>query len=111
MEKINLVLGISNTVCALLAGGSAIPLIKGKIKMNHIYGVRFAKSFESDGNWYKINKKGGGILLKWSALILLIGVGCFIQPKIEGPLLWIYAFAPLLYLVATLQCYAYTRKL
>lgn len=48
MDKINRVLGITNTACALLAGGSAIPLVKEKVKMNHMYGVRFAKTFESD---------------------------------------------------------------
>jgi hypothetical protein len=49
MDKINRVLGITNTACTLLAGGSAIPLVKEKVKMNHMYGVRFAKSIESDG--------------------------------------------------------------
>jgi len=46
----------------LLAGGLAIPLIKEKVKMNHLYGVRFAKSFESEENWYRKNKKGGPLL-------------------------------------------------
>ena len=73
--------------------------------------MRFAKSFESDENWYRINKKGGTFLLGWSIVILLLGLTCFIQPKINGPLVWVYGFAPILYIVAAAQSYAYARKL
>lgn len=111
MEKINIILGISNVACGLIVGGSAIPLIKEKVKMNHFYGVRFAKSFETEENWYKINKKGGKLLLSWSIVILMLGVSCFLLPKIERPLLWFYLSVPLFYLVAMLQAYLYARKL
>lgn len=111
MEKINLVLGISNIACALIVGGLAIPMIKEKVKMNHFYGVRFAKSFESDENWYKINKKGGILLFKWSIAILLVGLSCFVLPEISGALIWVYGLAPLAYVIACIQSYNYARKL
>ena len=27
--------------------------------MNHLYGIRIKKSFESEDSWYKINEYGG----------------------------------------------------
>lgn len=111
MEKLNFTLGISNSVVAVLAAGVSIPLIKEKVAMNKLYGVRFAKSFESDELWYKINKKGGKLLLAWSVPILLIGLLCFVIPSIEAPYQWLFAYAPILYLIPGLQAYLYARKL
>jgi hypothetical protein len=34
----------------------SIPLYLGKIKMNRIYGFRIRKAFESEENWYEINR-------------------------------------------------------
>jgi hypothetical protein len=79
--------------------------------MNSVYGVRFRKSFQSDDLWYKINKKGGKLLLLWSIPILSIGISCFFAPKIERPVTWVVAYAPLLYIVAAAQTYAYSKKL
>ncbi len=111
MHDINLVLGISNTFCGLLIGLLAIPLIKEKVKMNNWYGVRFAKSYESEENWRKINRKGGIYMLAWSIPIFLLGLSCFVQPKLKGALLWVNLSAPFLILGAVVQSYAYARKL
>ena len=111
MEKINLVIGVSNIACGVIVGGLSIPMIKEKVKMNNFYGVRFAKSFESDENWYKINKKGGILMFRWSIIVLLLGLTCFVQPRIEGVIMWVHLMAPLGYVVASIQSYNYARKL
>lgn len=111
MEKTNLTLGIINIACAFIVSVVSIPLIKEKVKMNHFYGVKFAKSYESEELWYKINKKGGQLLLLWSVVILFIGISCFIIPKIERPLLWLFGYAPVLYIIPAIQVYAYSKKL
>jgi hypothetical protein len=78
--KMNIVFGLVNIVTALLLIGISIPLVKHKIKMNHLYGVRITKSFESDDNWYRINAYGGKQLIIWSIPMILAGLICFIVP-------------------------------
>ena len=51
----------------------AVPLLIGKVKMNHTYGFRLKKAFESQENWLKINKYGAKLLLLWGVLLILIG--------------------------------------
>ena len=80
MVKANIVLGLINIASALLIMGISIPLVKHKIKMNNLYGVRIKKSFESEDNWYKINEYGGRQLILWSIPVVLIGFICFLVP-------------------------------
>lgn len=80
METLNLALGISNTACSLLVAALSLPLIRGKIKMNTVYGVRFRKAYQSEELWYKISKKGGRLLLLWSLPIFaLASTACWGQ--------------------------------
>lgn len=58
----------------------SLPLVNHKIKMNHLYGVRIKKSFESENNWYRINAYGGKQLIIWSIPMILVGFACFIIP-------------------------------
>lgn len=48
--------------------------------MNHWYGVRFKKSSASELHWYKINKYGARQLIKWSMVLLIIGIVTFFIP-------------------------------
>lgn len=108
----NFELGISNILCALLVGGLSIPLIIEKIGMNGIYGIRFNKSFESDELWYRINKKGGQILLNWSIILLGVGILCFFLLQLQAAYTFIFSLAPVLcYVAAAIQCYLYTKTL
>ena len=59
METGNLIFGLTNILVGGLLLALSIPLIKGKVKMNYLYGVRFKKSFESEENWYALNRYGG----------------------------------------------------
>jgi hypothetical protein len=111
MASINLILGLSNVFCAVPVIGLSLPLLRGKVKRNLLYGMRFAKSLESDERWYEINAYGARRMIFWSVVLLLIGVITFFVP-LEGRLLrsLFFAFAPLLYLIPTLETYRYARK-
>ena len=78
--KPNVVFGLINIASSLLIIGGSIPLVRRRIKMNHLYGVRIKKSFESEDNWYKINEYGGKQLIIWSIPMILIGLICFAVP-------------------------------
>jgi hypothetical protein len=80
MDNINLVLGISNISCGLLFMGISIPLIKRRVKMNHAYGFRISKAFESEENWYDINAYGAKQLVTWSIPVILAGIICLFVP-------------------------------
>ncbi len=74
--------------------------------MNRYYGIRIAKAFKSDENWYDINAYGGKLLLFYGLFLIFFGIaaqGLAPSPKsiwmavfIVGPLLVIF---PLLSLV------------
>ncbi len=112
MASINLILGLTNVFCAVLVIGLSMPLLRGKVKPNLFYGMRFAKSFESDELWYEINAYGARRMIFWSVVLLVIGGLAFFVP-LEGHTLrtLLFAFAPLLYLIPTLETYRYARKL
>lgn len=75
--SIRLFISFVSILVGMLAIGLAIPLIRGKIPMNDIYGVRIPKSFTSEENWYKINTFGGKIMIAFLALPLIIfGIVC-----------------------------------
>lgn len=79
----NIILGLSNIISAAIIMAISVPLIKEQVPRNRIYGIRIAKSFTSEENWYRINSYGGSQLLLWSVPILLCGIICFFIP-IEG---------------------------
>ena len=47
MENLNLIIGLSLVSIGILFVILAIPLLLGKIGMNHYYGMRISKAFES----------------------------------------------------------------
>lgn len=76
-----LVLPLLNILFGLLFIGLSFPLVNGKIKMNHIFGVRFSKSFESEKHWYHLNRFGGKRLAFWSIPIIILGLLGVIYPE------------------------------
>ena len=64
---IYILLGIVFTIVLL-------PLLFGKVKMNHIYGIPLEESYKSEENWKKINKYGAGRLMIWSLLLIVLGL-------------------------------------
>ena len=113
----SVMLGLSNIGVAVLLIAISIPLIQRRVKMNHFYGVRIPKAFESDENWYKINEYGGRQLVLWSCVLALLGVVTFFLPlgteeKPNETMIIISALMPLIVLVpAIVQILRYARKL
>jgi hypothetical protein len=80
MKDPSLIIGVLNISCGILFVLLSIPLAAKKIPMNNFYGFRISKAFESEENWYEINRYGGRQLLRWSILLAFIGVLYFIFP-------------------------------
>lgn len=108
MTALNIAIAATNVGCALLCILLARPLIRGKVAMNYLYGVRFRRSFESDEIWYEINRYGGRRMIVWSYALLGLGLVALFTPPAWTVLL---AFAPVLYLIPCVESYRYLRSL
>jgi hypothetical protein len=108
---INVILGVSNLVCALLMILLSIPLKHGLVKMNSWYGFRLAQSFESDELWYKINEYGAKRFIIWSIPIIIIGIFSFLIP-FDGHLFLIllFSFCPMIVLIPVFECIQYSKN-
>ncbi len=91
----------------------SLPLVFRKVPMNHAYGVRIQKAFESDSNWYAINAFGGKVLFLYGVGLTAYGLvspafappptSIWAAPFIAGPLLLVF---PLLGVIVS-----YARRL
>lgn len=112
MALLNIVIGTANIVISLLYIVLSIPMIRGSVKMNGIYGARFSKSFESEENWYKINKYTGKRMVIWSIPLFLIGVASFFIPMEENSVISIVlSFAPLIVVIPAIEGFIYSNRL
>jgi len=99
MDKISLLIGSSWLLTGLLSAALAIPLVRGCIGGNGLYGVRFPESFASDEAWYAINRYGGKRMLVWSLPLIATGLCCFLLPLEKNPSLTLaLGFAPLVFI-------------
>jgi hypothetical protein len=62
------------TLLGFIPIAMSIPLYLGKIKMNYFYGFRIRKVFESEENWYLINRYGSKALVRWSVVVMAVGI-------------------------------------
>jgi uncharacterized membrane protein len=86
-----------------------IPLYFEKIKMNCAYGFRIGKAFESEENWYRINKYGAKVLMGWAVAIMIVGIVClYIDPQ---SVLTVAKISFLSLIVPIAQTYYYARRL
>jgi len=112
MDFTSITLGISNISVAALFIVLSIPLVKGKVPMNKMYGVRIKKAFDSEENWYKINAYGGKQLILWSVPLMLLGIATFFIPlEGNGPMISAVACAPLIVLVPAVMSWTYAKKM
>jgi hypothetical protein len=82
VETVNAKTAITLVCLGFVLIGVSIPLLLGKIKMNYVYGFRIRKAFESEENWYEINSYGAKAMIRWSLVIMAIGIGClYIEPQ------------------------------
>jgi uncharacterized membrane protein len=82
MESVNVKTAITLVCLGIIVILVSVPLYLGKIKMNRAYGFRIRKAFESEENWYGINRYGAKVLMWWSVVIMAIGIAClYIEPQ------------------------------
>jgi hypothetical protein len=100
MEAVNVIFGVMYIFVGVILLAISIPVMKGKVGMNHVVGVRLRKSFTSEKNWYLMNAYGGRQLSIWSVVLIVLGVVTFFIP-FGGRELFIllFAFAPLIVLM------------
>ena len=102
-------LGLSHILIAFIIFLLSIPLAKGKVSRNYLYGIRTSKALESDENWYKINKYGARQLMIWSIPLALIGLAVIFIPIKNDFLYTLSICAPLLYIIPAVKCYTHWR--
>lgn len=107
----NIILGISDICAGVLILIVCIPLIKGSVKMNTYYGIRFKQSYASEKAWYAINRYGGIQFAIWSIVLMLIGTVIMVIP-IQPPSIayWLALFVPLIMLVPAITSYLFAKK-
>jgi hypothetical protein len=96
----------------MLCIGLAIPLARGRVGRNRLYGVRFPESFRSDDAWLAINRFGGRRMLVWAVPMTLTGVVCFFLPlRSNTALALALGFAPLVFvLIPVFESYRFARR-
>lgn len=110
---LNIIIGISNILCGSLFIALALPLLNDSVSMNRFYGVRFKKSFESEGNWYAINRYTAKWLIGCSLAMILLGFATFLLPlSLNDTWVILLALAPALFLIpVVLAGYLFAKRL
>ena len=111
MSNANLLLGLSNLVCATLFIVVAVPLIQRKVKMNRWYGMRIKKAFASEDNWYQINAYAAKRLILYALVLAAIGILTFFAPLQYFALRLLLAGAPLIAVVPYIEALTFARRL
>ena len=66
----------------------SVPLVLGLVSLNHVYGIRTARSFASADAWYAVNRRGGLAMIVASliagALILYVQSRWGMTPRSIG---------------------------
>ena len=90
----------------------SIPLISSKVSRNNLYGIRIGKSFESDENWYVINRYGGTVLLVVGILVSALGISYALVGDVSTMLEIILLFLPIvLIMLGCIIAYLHARNL
>jgi hypothetical protein len=81
VETVNAKTAVTLICLGVILIAVSLPLYLGKIKMNRLYGFRIRKAFESEKNWYLINRYGAKALMYWSVVLMAAGIACLsIEP-------------------------------
>jgi len=106
------VVALMLALLALVAIGTSIPLVLGKVRPNRLYGIRFQKSFSSEERWYRINRVGGWALIIWGAVTLGVAAACFLPIAAPQSMLWtLFLGWPLTIFVPIWVNWEYAKKL
>jgi hypothetical protein len=108
MDTVNAKTAVTLVCLGFILIAVSMPLYLGKIKMNNFYGFRIRKAFESEDNWYTINRFGALAMIGWSFVIMIVGIAClYIHPQ---SVLTVAKFAFLSLLVPIALTVAYARR-
>jgi len=112
MDTTSIAIGIAHMFVGLIIILICVPLLKGKIGMNESYGIRFKKSYESEENWYKINRYGARQLIIWSVILFVFGaVTLFIPFEGKSWLVLTVSIAPLIIVIPVIKSYQFSKRL
>lgn len=113
MDSLNLSIGLPQIATGFLLMVVARPLVQGRIKPNRWYGVRIAKAFESEANWYAINRFGGQRLIVWSWAIVAAGVLSLFLPLRANDALTLFAglLPALIVMIPTVEMVRFSKTL
>ena len=105
--------GASLLLAGILVLLLSLPLVRGSIPRNGLDGIRVRKAFESDANWYAINRFGGLQMIAYGAAVALAGLACFVLPLAPDRwYFWALLLSPLWLLVPVLwRIFAFARRL
>jgi len=113
MDQLNILYCCIFGVTGLLMIGLSLPLLQGKIKKNYWYGFRLPKAFESEENWYAINRYGAQRLINWSILFFILSLCSLVIPFNTNPsVALIVGFSPLfIILIPIIKVLQFAKKL
>lgn len=108
-----IITGIYFIFTGIIYVGLSIPLLKRKIKMNDLYGIRINKSYESEENWDKLNENGAKELIKWGIVLIILGaISFFINIDENNLFFYFWLFIPVIVLIPPLiNIFTYAKKL
>ena len=111
MDTSSIIFGSLFIATSLFIVVLAVPLLKGNVKPNRLYGARFQESFTSDEAWYEINRYAARQLIGWSIPILLIGIAVLFIPLENNTALTIgILVTPFLLIVGAIRTKMYARQ-
>jgi len=90
----------------------SIPMLRGMVGRNGIYGFRIAKSFQSEENWQRINKHGARGMIYWSAIIMAASpMALFVELERDPVLTMLFSMMFLLIFIPIVNTLRYARGL
>ena len=105
MHAAALTVAVCNLLGGLLCVALALPLVRGKVKPNLLYGGRTPKTLASDEAWYRVNAASGRWLLWLGVATAASGVlGWLLRSSVPGA--WLVAG---LTVCASCPCFAWFR--
>ena len=107
-----MIVGGAWSIAGLLCIVLAVPLVRGQVGRNALYGVRFPQSFQSDDAWFAINRFGGKRMIVWSIPMIIVGIiSLFLPLRMHPGLGLALAFAPLSFvLIPLLETWRFARR-
>ncbi|HEY2589610.1 MAG TPA: SdpI family protein [Tepidisphaeraceae bacterium] len=112
MDLVAIIVGAGWMLGALAIIGASVPLLRGRVPRNRIYGIRLRQSLASDEAWYEINRFGGKRLIAWAIPMLAVGFGCLLL-RLHGHavLTLVLGFGPLVFLlIPAIQTWRFARR-